>query len=72
MTVHQYELFHGLVLAKLVRSEHSRTLTLIETRELGKCSVYRVNDVILYMKQAAAPQETQNAMRTAFCGNLHS
>lgn len=53
MAVKEFELFHGAVLAKLVRSEKPLTLCMIETRPSDTWSSYRVNDAVsLLMKHS--------------------
>lgn len=56
MSVREFELFHGAVLAKLVRNEKPITLRLIETR-FDDSRVYTLNDVIeLYVKHSISPR----------------
>ncbi len=57
MSVKEFELFHGAVLAKLVRNEKPITLRLIETR-FDDGRVYTLNDVIeLYVKHSISPRQ---------------
>src|SRR5687767_14876570 len=57
MSVREFELFHGAVLAKLVRNEKPITLRLIETR-FDDSRVYTLNDVIeLYVKHSISPRQ---------------
>lgn len=44
MSVREFELFHGAVLTKLVRTEKPLTLRMIETRSADAWSTYRIND----------------------------
>ena len=46
MPVREFELFHGSVLTKLVRSDRPLTLRMIETRPGDAWSTYRVNDEV--------------------------
>ncbi len=56
MSVKEFELFHGAVLAKLVRNERPITLRLIETR-FDDGRVYTLNDIIeLYVKHSISPR----------------
>ena len=55
MTIKQFELFHGAVLTKLVRSDQTRTLRLIETRPGEAWAVYTINDAAdLFLKHSAS------------------
>ncbi len=55
MSVHEYELFHGIVLTKIVRSDRPITLRMIETRPSDEWSVYTLNDQIeLFIKYTTA------------------
>ncbi len=57
MSIRQFELFHGAVLAKLVRSDHPVTLRLIETKE-ESWSVYTINnEVELFIKICTTPRK---------------
>jgi hypothetical protein len=58
MTIRQFELFHGAVLAKLVRNEKPLTLRMIETRTGEAWSVYTINDEVdLFLKHSASAKE---------------
>lgn len=46
MPVRQFELFHGAVLTKLLRSERPVALRLVETRPKESWSTYTVNDTV--------------------------
>lgn len=51
MSVHEFELFHGAVLTKLVRSDRPVTLRMIETRPAEAWAAYTINlDVLLLIK----------------------
>ena len=57
MTVHEFELFHGIVLTKLARSERPITLRMIETRPTEAWSAYTLNDEVdLYVKYSTTPR----------------
>lgn len=57
MGIKQFELFHGAVLAKLVRSDRPIALRMIETKE-ESWSVYTINDEIeIFIKHSAATRE---------------
>jgi|SRR3990172_2042437 len=57
MAVNEFELFHGIVLTKLMRSERPVALRLIETRPAEAWSAYRVNDELdLFIKHSTAPR----------------
>lgn len=56
MGIQQFELFHGAVLAKLVRSDRPIALRMIETKEEA-WAVYTVNDEIeLFVKHSTTPR----------------
>lgn len=56
-TVHEFEMFHGIVLTKLVRRHHPVSLSMIETRTRDAWAEYKVNDeVVLYVKHSTSPQ----------------
>lgn len=46
MPIREFELFHGAVLAKLLRSEKPIALRLIETRPSESWSTYTLNDTV--------------------------
>ena len=46
MAVREFELFHGAVLTKLVRSDRPITLRMIETNPSEAWSTYKVNDEV--------------------------
>ncbi len=46
MPVREFELFHGAVLTKLVRSDKPLTLRMIETRSGESWSTYKINDEV--------------------------
>ena len=56
-TVHEFEMFHGIVLTKLVRRKLPVSLLMIETQAKEAWSEYKVNDqVILYVKHSTSPR----------------
>jgi hypothetical protein len=58
VTIRQFELFHGAVLAKLVRSDRPLTLRMIETRPGEAWAVYTINDEVeLFLKHSASVNE---------------
>lgn len=57
MTIKQFELFHGAVLAKLMRSDKPITLRMIETRD-DAWSIYTINnETDLFIKISKSPNE---------------
>ena len=57
MSVHEFELFHGIVLTKLARSDRPITLRMIETRPSKAWSAYTLNDEVdLYVKYSTTPR----------------
>ena len=61
MSIDLFELFHGVVLTKLLRSGHPVKLCMVETN-LKECwSAYKLNDeVMLYIKYSTNPQGRKN------------
>ena len=60
MPIKEFELFHGAVLAKLVRSDHPVTLRMIETQTQEMWAVYRINDEVdLFIKHSTTPHEAK-------------
>ena len=58
MTIKQFELFHGAVLTKLVRSDRPITLRMIETRPSEAWAVYTINDAVdLFPKHSTSARE---------------
>lgn len=56
--VHEFEIFHGIVLTKIVRSDRPITLRMIETRTNDDWSVYTLNDVVeLFIKYTTAQRK---------------
>ncbi len=54
--VHDFELFHGIALTKLVRSDRPVALRMIETRPSDSWSTYVVNDsVAMLVKHSTKP-----------------
>ena len=57
MGIKQFELFHGSVLTKLVRSDRPLTLRMIETHPDDAWAVYTINDQVdLFIKHCASPR----------------
>jgi hypothetical protein len=57
MAVDEFELFHGVVFTKLLRSQRPVTLRLIETKPGEAWSAYTINDEIdLFIKHSASPR----------------
>ena len=55
MGVREFEMFHGIVLTKLLRSDRPITLRMIETRPAEAWSAYTVNDELdLFIKHSTA------------------
>jgi len=58
MAIRDFELFHGAVLARILRKGRRVALTMIETKPAESWSAYRINDVAsLYVKYCAAPDQ---------------
>jgi hypothetical protein len=58
MPVREFELFHGAVLTKIVRSDRPMTLRMIETKPGESWSAYTVNnEVTLILKHSARPRK---------------
>jgi hypothetical protein len=67
MPVKSFELFHGAVLTKLVRSDRPVTLRLIETGSQGPWGMYRINDEVnLLLKYSTTPKAREGATRWDF------
>lgn len=67
MPIRTFELFHGAVLTKLVRSGHPVTLRLIETGSLDAWGMYRINDEVnLLLKYSTIPKPHNAATRWDF------
>jgi len=57
MAIDEFELFHGVVLTKLVRSERPVTLRMIETHPDEAWSAYMLNDEVhLFVKHSTNPR----------------
>ena len=57
-SVHQFELFHGIVLTKLVRNPKPITLRMIETNVTAAWALYTINgDVSLLIKSSKRPKD---------------
>jgi hypothetical protein len=60
MSIKDFELFHGIVLTKMIRSDHPVSLTMIETNRDQFWSAYRVNDAsFLYIKYRTGARKTR-------------
>ena len=58
MSIDLFELFHGVVLTKLLRSGNPVKLCMVETNPKECWSAYKLNDeVMLYIKYSTNPQE---------------
>jgi len=58
--VQQFELFHGIVLTKLVRNPKQITLRMIETNVKAAWALYTINtDVLLYVKSSKKPRRSK-------------
>jgi len=58
MPVREFELFHGAVLTKIVRSDRPMTLRMIETKPGESWSAYTVNgEITLILKHSATPRK---------------
>jgi len=56
MAVHEFELFHGIALTKLVRGDRPISLRMIETRPGEAWSAYTINnEVELFLKHSTKP-----------------
>jgi len=57
MSIKDYELFHGVVLTRLVRSDKPLTLRMIETHD-DSWGVYTINDEVeLFIKHSTSPRK---------------
>ncbi len=57
MSVREFELFHGAVLAKIVRNDKPVTLRMIETKPNTEWAIYRINDEVeLLVKHSKKPR----------------
>ena len=57
MAIDEFELFHGVVLTKLLRSERPVSLRMIETCPGERWSAYTVNDEVdLFIKHSTTPR----------------
>jgi len=58
MSIKEFELFHGAVLTKLVRSDRPLTLRMIETRPGEAWSIYKLNDAVkVLVKHSRTPRK---------------
>lgn len=59
MSVKDFELYHGIVLTKMIRSDHPVSLRMIERNRDEAWSAYRINDEInLYIKYRTRGRKT--------------
>jgi hypothetical protein len=57
MSIKDFELFHGVVLTRLVRSDKPLTLRMIETHD-DSWGVYKINDEVeLFIKHSTSPRK---------------
>ena len=57
MSVHEFELFHGVALAKIMRSDSSVSLLLTETKPSSVWAAYELNaEIVLYIKHSTTPK----------------
>lgn len=58
MSIKEFHLFHGAVLAKLIRSGKPISLSLIETKPEDSWAAYTINDEVdIFMKHSTSPHE---------------
>jgi hypothetical protein len=64
MAVHEFELFHGIALTKLVRAERPISLRMIKTRPGEAWSAYTINnEVELFLKHSTMPSKLEKGAR---------
>jgi len=65
MSVSEFQLFHGIVLTKLVRSDRPITLRMIETRPNEAWSSYTLNSdaADLYIKHSTVWRQTERGVK---------
>ena len=67
MAVQEFQLFHGIVLTKLVRNDKPMTLQLIETATQKSQSEYQINaEFSLFVKHSATPKERKRERAAAW------
>lgn len=67
MAVKLFELFHGIVLTKLVRNDKPMTLRLIETDVKESWSQYQINaEISLFVKHSYTPKERKRERASAW------
>lgn len=67
MSVKEFELFHGVVLTKLVRSDRPMSLRLIETSANEAWAAYTINtEVMLFMKHSTKPRVLKREKATSW------
>ena len=71
MPVREFELFHGVILTKLVRNDRPLTLRLIETSTELSWAAYKLNaEVTLVMKSSSTPRALKRESGTAWTFNF--
>ena len=53
MSIKQFEVFHGIALTKLLRSDKPVSVRLIETKPAEDWQIYAINDIDLFAKHRA-------------------
>lgn len=67
MPIREFELFHGVILTKLVRNERPLTLRLIETSSELAWAAYRLNaEITLIIKSSSTPRALKRESGTAW------
>ena len=71
MAVGEFELLHGIVLTRLMRADHPRTLRLMEHDKKGGWSVYTVSsrsgaDTPILIKTSIRPRESTRSRKKGF------
>jgi hypothetical protein len=67
VAVDQFEVFHGVVLTRLVRADRPITVRLIETRPAEAWAAYTLNGAVdLFVKHSAAPRMTSQGRSWTF------
>ncbi len=60
MSIKDFEMYHGIVLTKMVRSDHPVSLRMIETNKDEAWAAYRINDAAtLYIKYRTKGRKTK-------------
>ena len=70
--VKEFELFHGVVLAKLMRNDRPVSLRMVEVRPNEAWSTYKINDkALLLVKYGAQPRTTKAGTTWSFTFNAN-